>query len=94
MNTKVTEQGVLIPKQWLKYADEVEIRFTHEMILIIPIKPPVNKITQPLSRMTKSPFLSSLSKIPTHDPIFSLGKNPIDDELKDVSVNHDKYIYG
>ena len=29
------------------------------------------------------------------DPIFELGKNPImDDDRTDVTINHDKYIYG
>jgi hypothetical protein len=91
MKTKVTEQGVLIPKQWLKYVDEVEIRFDHEIILVIPIRATVSKITRHLS--DTSPTSSSPSITSIHDPIFSLGKHPIDDELKDVSINHDKYIY-
>ncbi len=33
--------------------------------------------------------------IQADDPIFSLGKNPIEEDLgmEDASVNHDKYIY-
>ncbi len=88
MNTKVTDQGVLIPRQWLKYVDEVEIRKENEIILVIPIKANFKKKTGFLSNT--SPTSSSL---PIHDPIFSLGQYPIDDELRDASINHDKYIY-
>jgi hypothetical protein len=27
------------------------------------------------------------------DPIFHLGNNPVEDEIEDASVNHDRYIY-
>ena len=27
------------------------------------------------------------------DPIFQLGKDPVDDEVTDASVNHDRYLY-
>jgi hypothetical protein len=28
------------------------------------------------------------------DPILSLGEDPVDDEVTDASVNHDRYLYG
>ncbi len=28
------------------------------------------------------------------DPILSLGKEPVEDEITDASINHDQYIYG
>ena len=28
------------------------------------------------------------------DPIFDIGKNPVNLGIKDASLNHDKYIYG
>ncbi len=28
-----------------------------------------------------------------HDPAFSIGKHPIEDDITDASVNHDRYIY-
>ena len=37
MKTKVTEQGVLVPKQMLEGVDEVEIRKEQNMILIVPV---------------------------------------------------------
>lgn len=34
--------------------------------------------------------------LPPDDPIFGIGRAPIDDpdEVSDASVNHDRYIYG
>jgi hypothetical protein len=29
----------------------------------------------------------------SQDPILQLGKNPIDDDVTDASVNHDRYLY-
>jgi hypothetical protein len=29
-----------------------------------------------------------------HDPVFNIGKHPIEDDITDASVNHDRYIYG
>lgn len=29
----------------------------------------------------------------TGDPVFNIGKHPIEDEITDASVNHDHYIY-
>ena len=29
----------------------------------------------------------------TEDPIFNIGKHPIEDSITDASVNHDHYIY-
>lgn len=37
MKTKVTEQGVIIPKKFLKGIKEVEIRKDHHLILVVPI---------------------------------------------------------
>lgn len=31
--------------------------------------------------------------VPEHDPVFNIGKHPIEDEITDASVNHDRYIY-
>jgi hypothetical protein len=37
MKAKVTEQGLLIPKQFLEGIQEVEIRHQHGLLLIVPI---------------------------------------------------------
>jgi len=31
--------------------------------------------------------------VPTKDPIFQLGQDPIDDDIVDASTNHDRNIY-
>ena len=38
MRTKVTENGVLIPKEWLEGIDEVDIQKTQNMILVMPVQ--------------------------------------------------------
>jgi hypothetical protein len=38
MRTKVTENGVLIPKVWLEGIDEVEIRKEQNMIIVVPVQ--------------------------------------------------------
>lgn len=67
MRTEVTDQGLLIPKQFLAGIKEVEIRKENGMILIVPLPP--------------------------KDPILLLGQDPIDDDVTDASVEHDRYIY-
>lgn len=37
MRTKVTDAGVVIPRQWLEGVDEVEIRQERNVIVIIPV---------------------------------------------------------
>ena len=78
MKSKVTEQGLLIPKHLLKGFDEVDIRKRNGVIVISPVSQ-----------------ASSASPIRPDDPIFNLGKNPIQEDLgmEDASVNLDKYIY-
>jgi hypothetical protein len=38
MRTKVTENGVLIPKEWLEGIDEVDIQKTQNMIIVVPVQ--------------------------------------------------------
>lgn len=37
MRAKVTEQGVLIPREWLEGIDEVELRQEEHVIVVIPV---------------------------------------------------------
>jgi len=37
MKTKVTEQGVVVPKKFLKGTKEVEIRKDNSVILVVPV---------------------------------------------------------
>jgi hypothetical protein len=52
MRTKVTENGVLIPKVWLEGIDEVEIQKEQNMIIVVPVQvddPILNLGKQPIS---------------------------------------------
>ncbi len=37
MKTKVSEQGILIPKKYLEGINEVDIRVEHGIVMVIPI---------------------------------------------------------
>ena len=50
MSIKVSEQGVLIPKQLLEGIEEVEIRKENNIILIIPVR-----IQDPIVNLGKFP---------------------------------------
>lgn len=69
MRTKVTSEGLLIPKTMLPGVDEVEIRTEQQTIMITPVRAVL-------------------------DPIFALGTSPVDDDISDGSVAHDRYLYG
>lgn len=55
MKTKVTEQGVLIPKKFLKGIEEVEIRRENDQIIVVPVSDdPILKLGQhPLADETE-----------------------------------------
>jgi hypothetical protein len=38
MRTKVTENGVNIPKAWLEGIDAVEIQHEHNLIIVVPVQ--------------------------------------------------------
>jgi len=52
MRTKVTENGVLIPKMWLEGIDEVEIHKAQNMIIIVPVQ-----VDDPILDLGKQPIL-------------------------------------
>ncbi len=37
MRAQVTEQGVLIPREWLEGIDEVELRQEENVIVVVPV---------------------------------------------------------
>ncbi len=82
MRMHVTAAGLLIPKTLLGQLDEVEIRWQNGGVMIAPVaaaEPDTDADTYPI--------------IPDDDPIYDLGKDPIDMGITDASVNFDKYIY-
>lgn len=52
MRTKVTENGVLIPKVWLEGIDEVEIHKEQNIIIVVPIQ-----ADDPILGLGKQPIL-------------------------------------
>ena len=52
MRTKVTEDGVLIPKMWLEGIDEVDIQKTQNMIIVVPVQ-----VEDPILNLSKQPIL-------------------------------------
>ena len=52
MRTKVTEDGVLIPRIWLEGISEVEIRKEHNMIIVVPVQ-----ANDPILDLGKQPII-------------------------------------
>jgi hypothetical protein len=52
MRTKVTENGVLIPKVWLEGIDEVDIQQTQNIIIVVPVQ-----ADDPILNLGKQPVL-------------------------------------
>jgi virulence-associated protein VagC len=76
MKLKVTEEGVLIPKELLGDSQEVEITQQEDQTIIIRVNN------------------SNISKVnDSKMSIWDLGKNPVECDITDASINHDKYIY-
>jgi hypothetical protein len=61
MRAKVTDQGVLVPKQWLEGIDEVEIRQEHGLILIEPVA-----AEDPLLALGAQPVISDVDDASLH----------------------------
>ena len=61
MKTKVTDQGVLIPKRLLEGVDEVEIRKENNLILIVPIT-----AGDPILELGKQPIADDVTDASEH----------------------------
>lgn len=85
MKMKVTKGGLLIPKELTDRlgAEEVEISEERGGLLISPA---TESTLEPSSRAAGE----TGSK---EDPILSMGEDPVDDEVTDASVKHDRYLY-
>jgi hypothetical protein len=60
MKTKVTEQGVLVPRKYFKGIEEVEIRKENDLVVVVPI--------------TDDPILQ-LGRHPVSDDVEDASKN-------------------
>ncbi len=68
MKVRVSEKGLLIPKEFLDGIEEAEVRKQNGLIVVVPLG--------------------------GDDPIFRIGKNPVESDVDDGAENHDRYLYG
>jgi len=61
MRTKVTENGVLIPKVWLEGIDEVDIQQTQNIIIVVPVQ-----ADDPILNLGKQPILLDVEDASIH----------------------------
>ena len=77
----VTDQGVVVPKNWFGQAKEVVVRNENGRVNLEPVA-----AQAPVTSASAPPKLAS---------IWDLGTDPImDDAITDSSTNHDRYLYG
>lgn len=77
----VTDQGVVVPKDWFGQAQEVVVRNENGRVNLEPVA-------------TQLPAASP-GATPKSASIWDLGSDPImDDAITDSSTNHDHYLYG
>ena len=55
MRSKVTEQGVILPRQWFQGVDEVEIRREDDRVVVLPFRG-----DDPITRLGKQPITDDL----------------------------------
>jgi virulence-associated protein VagC len=64
MRTRVTAQGLLIPKEWLRGVVEVDIRQENNQIIIVPVQ----QSDDPLLRLGSEPIRMDITDASTnHD---------------------------
>ncbi|MFY9622611.1 MAG: hypothetical protein WAQ99_22530 [Pyrinomonadaceae bacterium] len=89
MRTKVTNEGVIIPKEWLTGISEVDIRKQNGIIVVVPTCDQAVAET----RLQLSQH-QTWADVPKDDPIHDFGKNPVTLDVTDASENLDRYVYG
>jgi hypothetical protein len=65
MKTRITDQGLVLPRHLFDGVDEVEVQVEKGVVTVTPLSP---------------------------DPIQTLGANPVSDDIRDGSENHDAYL--
>lgn len=83
MKARVTEEGLLIPKEVAEHLGSEEAEISEQPGGRLLVVPAGKREEEPAGKGIKG-----------EDPILSLGEDPVEDELTDASVNHDRYIYG
>ena len=64
MKTKVTEQGVIVPKKFLKGVKEVEIRKDNGVILVVPIT------EDPIFALGSQPITDEITDASEHHDVY------------------------
>ena len=90
MRIKISEHGVVIPKEFFEGATEVDIRKQNGIIVVVPTE---QEDASGAPRQTLHQA-RSWADIPKNDPIYDIGKNPVTLDITDASENLDRYIYG
>jgi hypothetical protein len=68
MKTKVTEQGVLVPKKYFKGIEEVEIRKENDLILVVPV------IDDPILQLGRRPVSDDVEDASENHDQYIYGK--------------------
>jgi virulence-associated protein VagC len=68
MKTRVTDRGVVIPKELLLGVDEVEIRKEENRIVVVPIS------EDPILRLGKEPVVSDVKDASDHHDRYLYGQ--------------------
>lgn len=79
MKARVTEKGLLIPREVIERLGSEEVEISEEPGLVL------------ISPATDAD--DGNRGAPGEDPIFGLGRNPVHTGTRDGSVNHDSYLY-
>lgn len=85
MKVKVTKEGLLIPKEVTDRLGSEEVEIFEEPGRVL-ISPATASPEASLGRVGERPDGQE-------DPILLMGEDPVDDEVTDASVNHDRYLY-
>jgi hypothetical protein len=68
MKTKVTEQGVMVPKKFLKGVKEVEIRKNNGVILVVPVA------EDPILALGSQPIADEITDASQHHDRYLYGR--------------------
>ena len=104
MRIKVSEKGLLIPKELLAGATEVDIRKQNGVIIVFPAgkDDPIHDIgKEPVAKRTQFGSARGLIKISDDfdeplrgdDPIFDIGREPVECGVSDASEKLDKDLF-
>lgn len=83
MKARITKDGLLIPKELADTLGSEEVEITQE---------PGRLLIEPAGDGGEAGRAAGATG-EREDPILRLGEDPVEDEVTDASVNHDRYLY-